>query len=200
MLLGEGVTETKGLKVEEIRAEAEKNIKCPVNKALYYMTEFINGQMCGRCLPYSLGSYEARERLRHIVWGKGTEADLFVLRHVMNGMIEGSLCKKGKDTARFVLDWVATGVYEEHVEGRCPDEECAALREYRIIPGKCVMCVICKEACNYNAIIGEKKAPYLSGFPPFEIKQNICIKCGNCVDTCPYDAVEVIERKAKVGV
>ena len=194
------MTETTELKVEEIRAEAEKDIRCPVNKALYYMTEFINGPMCGRCLPCALGSYEARDRLRNIVGGRGTETDLFMLRRIMNEMREGSLCKKGKDTARFVVDWMSTGVYENHIEGRCPEAECVALIEYRIIPEKCLMCGICKEACNYNAIIGEKKAPYLSGFPPFEIKQRMCVKCGDCLDACPYGAIEMRGRKATVGV
>lgn len=192
--------ETKELKLEEIRAGAEKNIKCPVNRALYYTTEFLKGPMCGRCLPCSLGSYEAKERLKNIVEGMGTEADLFALRRIMNEILVSSLCKKGKDTARFVLEWIATGIYEEHIEGRCPENECVALMEYRIIPGKCVMCGICKEACNYNAIIGEKKAAYLSGFPPYEIKQNMCVKCGDCLNVCPYGAIEIIERKARVGV
>lgn len=192
--------ETKELKVEEIRAEAESNVKCPVKRGLYYMTAFISGSMCGRCLPCALGSYEAGERLRNLVEGKGKETDLLALKQIMNGMMEGSLCKKGKDTARFVLEWMSTGIYEEHVEGRCPDEECVSLMEYRIIPGKCVMCGICKEVCSYRAIIGEKKTPYLSGFPPFEIKQKMCVKCGNCLDACTYRAIEVLVGKAKAGV
>lgn len=194
------MTEMKELKVEEIKAEAENNVQCPVRRAFYYMTEFINGPMCGRCLPCSLGSYEANERLRNLIEGRGKETDLLALRRIMNEMIEGSLCKKGKDTARFVLEWMSTGIYEEHIEGRCPAEECVSLMEYRIIPEKCVMCGICKEACSYRAIIGEKKTPYLSGFPPFEIKQRMCVKCGGCIDACPYGAIEIIVRKAEVAV
>ncbi|MCL5022760.1 MAG: 4Fe-4S binding protein [Nitrospirae bacterium] len=192
--------ETKELKVEEIRAEAERNVKCPVKKGLYYMTAFISGPMCGRCLPCALGSYEAGERLRNLIEGRGKETDLLALRRIMNEMMEGSLCKKGKDTARFVLEWLSTGSYEEHIEGRCPAEECVSLMEYRIIPEKCVMCGICKEACSYRAIIGEKKTPCLSGFPPFEIKQRMCVKCGNCLDACAYGAIEILVRKVEVGV
>lgn len=192
--------ETKELKVEEIRADAESNAKCPVRKAFYYMTEFIKGPMCGRCLPCSLGSYEAKERLRNLIEGRGKETDLLALNRIMKQMIEISLCKKGKDTARFVLEWLSTGIYEEHIEGRCPSEECVSLLEYRIIPKRCVMCGICKEVCSYRAIIGEKKRPYLSGFPPFEIKQRMCVKCGDCIDVCHYGAIEVLVGKAEVGV
>lgn len=192
--------ETKELKVEEIKAEAESKVKCPVKRGLYYMTAFISGPMCGRCLPCALGSYEAGERLRNLVEGRGNETDLLALKRIMNEITEGSLCKKGKDSARFVLEWMSTENYKEHIEGNCPDQECVSLMEYRIIPGKCVMCGICKEACGYRAIIGEKKTPYLSGFPPFEIKQSMCVKCGDCIDACPYDAIEILLRKAKAGV
>ena len=192
--------ETKELKVEEIKAEAESNVQCPVRRAFYYMTEFINGPMCGRCLPCALGSYEAGKRLRNLIDGRGREADLFALRRIMNGMREGSLCKKGRDTARFVLEWLSTGIYEEHIKGRCPAEGCVSLMEYRIIPDKCVMCGICKEACSYRAVIGEKKTPYLSGFPPFEIKQRMCVKCGDCIDACSYGAIEIIVGKVEAGV
>lgn len=192
--------ETKELKVEEIKAEAESKAKCPVKRGLYYITTFISGPMCGRCLPCALGSYEAGERLRNLIEGRGTEADLLALERILNEMIEGSLCKKGKDSARFVLEWMSTGIYHEHVKGSCPDQECVSLMEYRIIPGKCVRCGICKEACDYRAIIGEKKTPFLSGFPPFEIKQRMCVKCGVCLEVCPYGAVEVLLRRAKAGV
>ncbi len=192
--------EAKEPKVEEIRAEAERNMKCLVRRALFHMTAFISGPMCGRCLPCALGSYEAGERLRKLIDGRGGEADLLALRRIMNQMMEGSLCKKGKDTARFVLEWMSAGIYEEHIEGRCPDKECVSLMEYRVIPDKCVMCGICKETCSYRAIIGEKRTPYLSGFPPFEIKQRMCVKCGDCMDACPYGAIEIIVRNANVDV
>lgn len=190
----------KEKKVEEIRKEAEANIKCPVRKALYYMDEFLNGPMCGRCFPCSLGSYEAKVRLTNIVEGRGTDADISALKRIMDEMIEGSLCKKGKDTANFVIEWMRTNVYEEHIEGRCPDRECTAFIEYWVIPEKCVLCGLCKDACNYDAIIGEKKVSYMAGYLPFEIRQKRCVKCGDCLVACPYEAIEVVEIKEKVKV
>lgn len=183
----------KEKKVDEIRKEAENNIKCPVKKALYYMDEFLNGPMCGRCFPCSLGSYEAKVRLTNIVEGRGTNADISALRRIMDEMLEGSLCKKGKDTANFITGWMGTSVYEEHIEGRCPDRECPAFIEYRVIPEKCVMCGLCKDACTYEAIIGEKRVSYMSGYLPYEIRQKRCVKCDDCLKACPYEAIEIIE-------
>jgi ferredoxin len=188
------VAEEKEKKVEEIKKEAEQK-RCPVNRALYYMDEFLAGPMCGRCMPCSFGSYEASMRLKNIVEGRGTEADLVALRRIADEMLEGSLCKKGKDTARFVLDWMATDVFREHINGRCPERECAPFIQYRVIPEKCIMCGLCKEVCKYNAIIGEKKVSHLSGYLPFEIRQKRCTKCGDCVPVCPTGAIIVVDLK-----
>lgn len=195
------MTEQKEKKVEDIKKEAEAR-KCPVNKSLYYIEEFLAGPMCGRCFPCSLGSYEARVRLQNIVEGGGVEADLSALKRIANEMLEGSMCKKGKDTAKFILDWMSTDVYREHIEGKCPDMECLALIEYRIIPERCIMCGDCKDVCKYNAIIGEKKVTYLSGYLPFEIRQKRCIKCGDCIKVCPTEAIVIVDVKSKepVGV
>ena len=154
----EDMMEAKEPRVQEILAEAELNFKCPVRRGLLYMGKFASSPICGRCLPCSLGSYEAGERLRKLADGKGAEADLLALRRIMNQMIVGSLCKKGKDTGRFVLEGMSTGIYEEHIEGRCSDRECVSLMEYRVIPDKCVMCGICKEICSYRAVICKNHA------------------------------------------
>ncbi|BCB95630.1 hypothetical protein JZK55_05520 [Dissulfurispira thermophila] len=190
------MTETKELKVEDIKKTAEEK-GCPVQKALYYITEFLSGPMCGRCFPCALGSYEARIRLQNIVEGKGSNADLSALKRIAEDMAEGSLCKKGKDTAKFILEWMATDVYEEHISGRCPSRECKAFVEYRIIPEKCIMCGLCKEACRYGAILGEKKKPFLSGYLPFEIRQKRCVKCGDCLPVCPTEAIIIVDVKSK---
>jgi ferredoxin len=194
------MTEVKEKKVEEIKKEADEAIKCPVNKALYYTTEFLSGPMCGKCFPCAMGTYEARVRLKNIVEAQGTEEDLLVIKRIAEDMLEASMCKKGKDTAKFILEWIATDVYKEHLEGRCPDMECQAFTEYRIIPEKCIMCGLCKEACVYNAIIGEKAKPFMSGYAPFEIRQKRCAKCGDCLPVCPKEAIVVVNIKDKEKV
>jgi ferredoxin len=191
--------EVQEKKVEEIKKEAEA-LRCPVKRALYYTEEFLAGPMCGKCFPCEMGSYEAAVRLRNLVSGRGTDADLAALRRIAAEMLETSRCKKGKDTARFILDWMDTDAFSEHVAGRCPEKDCEALIEYRVVPEKCTMCGLCKEACRFNAIIGEKKVSYRSGYLPFEIRQRRCTKCGECIKACPEGAIIVVDVKAPAEV
>ncbi|MFA4829187.1 MAG: NADH-ubiquinone oxidoreductase-F iron-sulfur binding region domain-containing protein [Thermodesulfovibrionales bacterium] len=196
------MAEQKEKKVEDIKKEAEATKKCPVNKALYYIEEFLAGPMCGKCFPCEMGCYETEVRLKNIIEGRGSEADLFAIKKIASEMLEASRCKKGKDTAKFILEWMETGAYKEHVGGRCPDRECLALIEYRIIPDKCNMCGLCQDACKYNAVQGEKKKTYRSGYLPFEIRQKRCTKCGECIKVCPTKAIVIVDIKAKekIGV
>ncbi|HET6515497.1 MAG TPA: NADH-ubiquinone oxidoreductase-F iron-sulfur binding region domain-containing protein [Thermodesulfovibrionales bacterium] len=195
-MTGESITEMKELKVEEIKALAEEK-GCPVQKALYYITEFLSGPMCSRCFPCSFGSYEARMRLEKIANGRGEEADLRTLRRVAEDMLVSSMCKKGKDTARFIIDWMETDVFREHVDGICPAKDCTALIEYRVIPERCTSCGLCLDACSYHAILGEKSKPFLSGYVPFEIRQKRCMKCDACRKVCPTEAILIAGAKKK---
>jgi formate hydrogenlyase subunit 6/NADH:ubiquinone oxidoreductase subunit I len=191
------MTEVKEKKTEEIKKEAEENIKCPVNKSLYYIREFLAGPMCSRCFPCMMGAYEAEIRLQNIVEGRGTEADLAALRMIVDNMLEASMCKKGKDTARFILEWMDTDVYKEHIQGKCLTKECNALTEFKIIPEKCIMCGLCLDACRYSAIIGEKKKRFQIGYLPFEIRMARCVRCGDCIKVCPTDAIVIVDVKEK---
>jgi NAD-dependent dihydropyrimidine dehydrogenase PreA subunit len=191
--------EEKELKVDDIRKLAEEK-KCAVQRALYYTEAFLAGPMCGRCLPCSLGSYEAKERLLNIIGGTGTEADLRALERIMVQMLSGSMCKKGKDTAQFITDWMATDVFRRHIEGACPEKECRAFIEFRIIPEKCIVCGLCKDACKHQAIHGEKAKPFRGGYFPFEIRQKKCVKCGDCVPVCPTEAIVIVDIKSSEPV
>ncbi len=194
------MVEQKEKKVEEIKKEAEETKRCPISKSLYYIEEFLAGPMCGKCFPCEMGVYEAMVRFRNIKEGKGTQRDIDAIKRIAEDMLESSRCKKGKDTAKFILEWMGTDVFNQHVEGICPDRECIAFMEYRIIPEKCIMCGECKEVCLYNAIIGEKKKPFLSGYLPFEIRQKRCVKCGDCIKVCPTNAIVLVDIKERQGV
>jgi NAD-dependent dihydropyrimidine dehydrogenase PreA subunit len=185
------VTEKNELKVEDIKKQAE-GMSCAVRKALFYITEFLAGPMCGRCFPCAMGSYEARIRLDAIVGGAGTEKDLRALKRIAGDMLHSSMCKKGKDTAKFILEWMSADVYENHVHGFCPAMECPAFIEYTVIPGKCNNCGKCLEACKYHAIFGQKKKPFQSGYPPFYIRQKKCVKCDECRKVCPENAIVMV--------
>jgi len=70
----------------------------------------------------------------------------------------------------------------------------------RVIPEKCTLCGLCKDACKYHAVQGERQVSYRSGYLPFEIRQKRCVKCGDCMTACPYGAIEIIEEKSGVLV
>lgn len=179
---------------------AVENIKCPIQRSLKFVEEFLSEPMCGKCHPCALGSYEALVRLKRISSGAGKPEDVAAVQRIADDMLESSRCIKGKDTAKFLLNALKTEAFQEHLEGHCSEHECPAYVIYRIIPEKCVLCGDCQTACRYNAVLGEKKVSYRSGYPAFEIRQRRCVKCGDCYKACTYGAIEIIEEKKAVLV
>jgi NAD-dependent dihydropyrimidine dehydrogenase PreA subunit len=78
--------------------------------------------------------------------------------------------------------------YEAHIyDHRCPAGVCKALITYSIDPEKCTGCAACARQCPQEAISPvsqEKKAVHV-------IDQDLCIRCGVCMDTCKFGAVTV---------
>jgi len=179
---------------------AVENIKCPVQQAQTFVEEFLSEPMCGKCHPCALGSYEALVRLKRITAGNSKQEDVAAIQRIADAMLEASRCIKGKDTAKFLLNALKTEAFREHIEGHCQERECPAYITYRVIPEKCVVCGLCQDACKYNAIMGQKKVFYRSGYLPFEIREKRCVNCGDCLPACPYGAIEVIEIKTGVLV
>lgn len=191
----ENNTEEKTKTVERIKKEAEEK-ECAVQKAFYYINEFIAGPMCSRCFPCALGTAEAGIRLQRLVHQARdiNEKDIEILKRIASQMIEGSFCKKGKDTGKYLAGIlsVSGNEFKEHLSGICPKKECTSLIEYVIKPELCTMCGDCLEVCKFDAILGEKKVPYLSGSLPFEIRKKRCTNCGECVKVCPTGAIEIV--------
>jgi len=173
---------------------AVQDIKCPIQRSLIFVEEFLSEPMCGKCHPCALGSYEALVRLKKIAGGAGKQSDVDAVQRIADQMLEGSRCIKGKDTAKFLLTALKTEAFREHLEGHCEEHECPSYVIYRVVPEKCVLCGLCQEACKYHAILGEKKVSYRSGYLPFEIRQKRCVKCGDCFTACTYGAIEKIEE------
>jgi len=191
----------KEIKMDDVRAKAEESA-CPVRKSLVFIDEFLSGPMCGKCFPCSLGSYEAGIRIKRILQGTASEDDIDSIKRITSNMLEASMCKKGKDTARYIIEKIDTGEFAVHLAGTCPAKECRELVQYIILPEKCTICGLCQEVCKDNAVIGEKKKTYLSGYLPFEIAQKRCTKCGECIKVCPEGAIVMVDVKDRepVGV
>lgn len=190
------MTEQKEKKVEDIKKEADQK-NCPVQRSLYFIDEFLAGPMCGKCFPCSFGSYEARVRLRRLARGAYTADDITAIKRIASNMAEASMCKKGKDTARYILDHVDSEEFTAHAAGLCAQKECSDFISYVIIPEKCTMCGVCLDACKDNAILGEKKTKFAAGYMPFEIVQKRCTKCGECLRVCPEEAIIIVDAKVK---
>ncbi len=191
--------ETKQIKMEDVQAKADEK-KCPVQKSLVFIEEFLAGPMCGRCFPCSIGSYEARIRIKRLVNGTASDEDIETVKRISFHMQVASMCKKGKDTAKYILENIDSNEFSDHISGVCSSNECIEHIKYVILPENCTMCGICLDACKDNAIIGEKKKTYLSGYLPFEIVQKRCTKCGKCIKVCKYGAIKLVSAKEMAEV
>lgn len=191
--------ETPKKDMKDVLASVE-NIKCHIQRSQKFVEEFLSEPMCGKCHPCALGSYEALVRIKRISFSRGKQEDLVALQRIADEMLDGSRCIKGRDTAKFLLEELKTESFREHLEGHCEEKECLPYIIYKVIPEKCVLCGLCQDACKYNAITGEKKVSFLSGYLSFEIRQKRCVKCGDCLPACKYGAIEIIEEKAGVPV
>jgi NADH-quinone oxidoreductase subunit F len=163
---------------------------CMVNVARYFL-EFTQKESCGKCTFCRVGTRHLLDALDRITKGAGTENDLDLLKNLSEDVKEGSLCGLGKTAPNPVLTSLRyfREEYEAHVkEKRCPAKMCRELTAFYIDLDHCARgCDACVGSCPVEAIFttkGRKKA----------IDQSLCVKCGECVVSCPaeYSAVKKI--------
>ncbi|MBO4235374.1 MAG: NADH-quinone oxidoreductase subunit NuoF [Firmicutes bacterium] len=159
---------------------------CMVGMAKFFL-DFTTKESCGKCVPCRIGTKRLYEILTRIVEGDGKEGDIELLEELCNAIKDGSLCGLGQTAPNPVLTTIRyfRDEYEAHIkEKKCPAHECASLLEYRISPDKCVGCTACARKCPASAIDGDTKSPH-------NIRQESCIKCGQCIATCKFGAISV---------
>ena len=159
---------------------------CIVDVAKFYLN-FSVDESCGKCAPCRIGGKSLCNILEKITAGNGTLKDLDTLATIGEAMKKGSLCALGQTTPNPVLSTIKhfKEEYLAHiVDKTCPSGTCKKLITYTISTEKCIGCTACTRKCPVAAISGERKQIHV-------IDQSICIKCGVCMETCKFDAIEI---------
>ena len=163
---------------------------CMIDVARYFL-DFTQKESCGKCTFCRIGTRHLLDILERITRGEGREGDIELLEDLSMDIKNGSLCGLGKTAPNPVLSTIRyfRDEYEEHIrKKRCPAMMCRTLTAYYIDLDKCARgCDACVGSCPTEAIFttrNRKKG----------IDQTLCVKCGECMVSCPaeYDAVRKV--------
>jgi NADH:ubiquinone oxidoreductase subunit F (NADH-binding)/(2Fe-2S) ferredoxin/NAD-dependent dihydropyrimidine dehydrogenase PreA subunit len=159
---------------------------CMVAMSKFYL-DFTVDESCGKCAPCRIGNKRLNEILAKITQGKGTLDDLNRLSDLGNVIKDTALCGLGQTSPNPVLSTLENfnDEYLAHVrDHKCPAHQCKALVQYSIVVDKCVGCTACAVYCPAEAIEGAKREKHI-------IHEEKCIRCGECVRRCKFNAVIV---------
>ncbi|OGO45730.1 MAG: NADH dehydrogenase [Chloroflexi bacterium RBG_16_60_22] len=162
---------------------------CMVEIARYFL-EFTQKESCGKCTFCRLGTKQMLEVLTEFTRGEGKIEDLDNLYKLAGEIQAGSLCGLGRTAPNPVLTTLRyfRDEYRAHIElGRCPALMCMHLIAYYILPHKCERsCDACVGSCSVEAISPNKKRIKV-------IDQEKCVKCGKCLEACPFQYNAVVK-------
>lgn len=156
---------------------------CMIDIARYFL-EFVQSESCGKCTPCRVGTKKMLEILEQVCGGSAKPEDLDELEQLAKHIKKSSLCGLGQTAPNPVLSTLRhfRGEYEEHIALKtCRAGVCKDLLKYQIIE-LCTGCGACKKVCPVGVIEGKPKEKHT-------IDQDKCIKCGQCFETCRFQAI-----------
>ena len=157
---------------------------CMVDMARYFLN-FTRDESCGKCNYCRIGTKRMLEILERITKGQGQDGDIEKLEELAMKIKDGSLCGLGQTAPNPVLTTLKyfRNEYEDHIYNhKCTAHSCKELISYNITD-KCKGCTLCSKKCPVGAISGEVKGQHV-------IDQTKCIKCGKCLETCKFGAID----------
>lgn len=157
---------------------------CMVDMARYFLN-FTRDESCGKCNYCRIGTKRMLEILERITEGKGKDGDIELLEELAVKIKDGSMCGLGQTAPNPVLTTLKyfRNEYEDHIYNKkCTAGSCKALITYNITDA-CVGCTLCSKKCPVEAISGSVKKKHM-------IDQDKCIKCGKCLETCKFGAIQ----------
>ncbi len=156
---------------------------CMVDIARFFL-DFTVDESCGQCVPCREGTKRMLEILDKITNGHATMDDLELLEELSEHVSVSSLCALGQTAPNPVISTIKhfRDEYIAHVEQKvCPAHVCKGLLGY-YITDNCRGCTKCVRYCPVKAISGSARNLH-------HIDQDICIRCGACVEGCVFDAI-----------
>lgn len=160
---------------------------CMVDVAKFFLT-FLQDESCGKCVPCRVGVGRMLEILTDISEGRGSQEQLDLLEDLAWTISVGSLCALGKTAPNPALSTLKyfREEYDAHIEEkRCPAAVCRALVRYSIDKDKCTPCCAkCADECPHEAIDLDEEVGLI-----FKINNDLCEKCGICIEVCPTAAI-----------
>jgi len=157
---------------------------CMIDVAKFFL-DFTQKESCGKCTFCRIGTKRMLEILIRITEGDGRDGDIELLEELAYQIKDTSLCGLGQTAPNPVLTTIRyfRNEYEAHIyHKKCPAKVCKKLLTYEVDATKCTGCTVCAKHCPTKAIDGDRKQLH-------SIRQDDCIRCGECYSRCKFDAI-----------